>query len=610
MQKTVRIGCGAGYWGDSSIASPQLVRRGEVDYLIYDYLAEVTMSILVRQRAKDPTQGYATDFVDIAMRDVIRDIADRGIKVVTNAGGMNPAGCADALRRVMRDAGVDLRVAVVEGDEIGNRLRELQPDIREMYSGAELPPKILSANAYIGALPIRQALAAGAQIVVAGRCADSALALGALLHEFGWSEDDYDRLAAGSVAGHLLECGPQVTGGLHTDWQDIEGWDDIGYPIAECASDGSFVLTKAAGTGGRVSPATVAEQLIYETGDPAAYILPDVVCDLRQVTLTSVGPDQVKVAGAYGRAPTTTYKVGATYQDGWRSVGRMISVGAGAPIKARRAADMILARTRRIFRERNLADYRAVNIEILGTEAIYGPHARVQAPREVMMRLSVEHDDRRALEIFSREVAPSSVSTGPAFLGGGDAGRPKVTPVVRLFAVLVPKDLVPITIELDGVRQTVRIPHGEPAAAEVAIDPAPASEARPVPEQDGTLLPLVALAYGRSGDKGDTANVGIIARHPALLPVLRAQLSEQRVKDFYAHLVHGDVRRYEMPGISALNYVMTQALDGGGMASMRYDTLGKTLAQLLLEEEVLVPAELLAHCRVPKGEQQESGVAG
>jgi hypothetical protein len=595
MAKTILIGCAAAYWGDSSIASPQLVRRGPLDYLVYDYLAEVTMSILVRQRAKDPSKGYATDFIDVAMSDVIADVAARGIKVLSNAGGVNPHGCAEALRQVMRASGVDLKIAVVVGDQVDARIDEFRESSKEMFTGAPLPTKIASANAYLGAIPVAEALAAGAQIVITGRCADSALALGALMHEFGWATTDYDRLAAGSMVGHLLECGPQVTGGMHTDWQDVDGWADIGYPIAECHSDGSFVLTKHHGTGGLVSPATVSEQLIYETGDPAIYILPDVICDLTGITLEAVGPDRVQVTGARGRPPTTTYKVGATYQDGWRAVGRMISVGADAPLKAQRAAEMILARTRNIFRERNLGDYRAVNLEILGTEAIYGPHARVVAPREVTMRLSVEHEDRRALEIFSREVAPSSVSSTPALLGGGDAGRPKVTPVVKLFSFLIGKDRVPVSVEIDGKRHDVTVPSGESADAA----PAPVAATGNVTSSgDHVVLPLVALAYARSGDKGDTANIGVIARHPELLSVLRSQLTAQRVKAHFVHLVYGDVCRYELPGVSALNFVMTRALGGGGMASMRYDPLGKSFAQLLLDESIEVPVDLVRHCRV------------
>ena len=349
-EKIVRIGGASGFWGDSSVACAQLVRRGQVDYLVFDYLAELTMSILSVARAKSPDAGYATDFVDVAMKSVIRDIAAKGIKVVSNAGGVNPAGCAAALAKLAAEAGVKLRIAIVEGDDVLPRIAELRAaGVREMYSGAELPQKILSANAYLGALPIARALAAGADVVITGRCVDSAVALGPLIHEFGWREDDYDRLAAGSLAGHIAECGCQATGGLFTDWESVPRWDDIGYPILECHADGSFVVTKAPGTGGLVSRAVVAEQMLYEMGDPGAYLLPDVACDFTGVQIEEIGPDRVRVSGARGLAPTPTYKVCATYPDGYRCTAILNIIGIAAAQKAQRTAEAILARTRAIF---------------------------------------------------------------------------------------------------------------------------------------------------------------------------------------------------------------------------------------------------------------------
>ena len=300
-EKIIRVGGASGFWGDSSVACAQLVRRGQVDYLVFDYLAELTMSILSVARAKSPDAGYATDFVDVAMKSVIRDIAAKGIKVVSNAGGVNPAGCAAALAKLAEEAGVKLKIAIVEGDDVLPRIAELRAaGVREMYAGAELPQKILSANAYLGAIPIARALAAGADVVITGRCVDSAVALGPLLYEFGWREDDYGLLAAGSLAGHIIECGCQATGGLFTDWESVPRWEDIGYPIVECVADGSFVVSKAPGTGGLVSRAVVAEQMLYEMGDPGAYVLPDVVCDFTGVQVEETGPDRVRVSGARG----------------------------------------------------------------------------------------------------------------------------------------------------------------------------------------------------------------------------------------------------------------------------------------------------------------------
>jgi hypothetical protein len=591
----VRIGGASGFWGDSSVAAPQLVRRGNIDYLTFDYLAEITMSILARARAKDPSAGWATDFVDIALADLLPEIAARGIRVLANAGGMNPRGCAAALAKRAEAAGVSLRIAFVEGDDVLPLAKD------------RVPKRLLSANAYLGAFPIAAALDAGAQIVITGRCVDSALPLGALIHEFGWKRDDWDRLAAGSLAGHILECGAQGSGGLHTDWESVARWDDIGYPIAECEADGTFTVTKAPGTGGLVVPAVVAEQMLYEIGDPGAYVLPDVICDFTQVTVTSAGEERVTVRGARGRPPTAEYKVSCTYVDGLRSIGTLVIVGIDAAAKARRTAEAILTRTRAIFRERGLADYRDTLIEIIGAESIYGPHSRAGAAREVLMRLSVEHDDPRALEIFGREIAPAGTSWSPGTTGGAaGGGRPKAFPVVKLASIFVPKSEVEAFVELDGTRTLIDctppatsvLPAPPPGvrapASPDALDAVPSKPANGAGTHD---VPLVRLAWARSGDKGDIANIGVIARSPEFLELLRAQLTPERVADYFRHLVRGAVRRYDLPGIHGFNFVLEEALGGGGTASMRIDPLAKGMAQMLLDFPISVPANVAASVR-------------
>jgi hypothetical protein len=593
----IRIGGASGFWGDSSVAVPQLVRRGNVDYISFEYLAELTMSILTAARAKDPAAGWARDFVDVALEGMLPEIVERNIRLLSNAGGINPRACAAALAKAASDAGVSLRIAVVEGDDVRDRIPP----------GTELPRPPLSANAYLGAFPIAAALARGAQVVITGRCVDSALPLGAMIHEFDWSPRDWDELAAGSLAGHLLECGAQATGGLFTDWERVERWDDIGYPIAECERDGSFTITKAPGTGGLVEPATVAEQLLYEIGDPSAYVLPDVVCDFSHVTMLAGGDDRVRVAGARGRPATDTYKVSTTYLDGFRCVGTLVIVGIDAARKAERTAQAILARTRRIFAERGLADYTATNIEMIGAEHSYGPHARTTGSREVMMRLSVDHTNRRALEIFAREIAPAGTSWSPGTTGAG-GGRPKPVPLVKFASFLLPKDAVTVEVDIDGERTVVPIASGTRQDATAAQDLAGAQAAtavhngarEPLPSDAARTngasvhVPLVQLAYARSGDKGDTANIGVIARRPEFIAPLREQLTAQRVAEYFAHLARGDVRRYELPGITAFNFTLEGALGGGGMASMRIDPLGKGLAQMLLDLPIEIDAELSA----------------
>ncbi len=626
--KRVRIGGASAFWGDSAVSVPQLVRGGDLHFLSFDYLAELTMSILARARAKDPSAGWATDFVDGALADTLAEIASRRIRIVSNAGGVNPRACAAALVRHAAEAGVSLRVAVVEGDDVLALADGLRAGgTADMFSGKPLPPRLLSANAYLGAFPIAAALDRGADVVITGRCVDSALPLGALISEFGWKRDDWDLLASGSLVGHILECGAQGSGGLHTDWERVERWDDIGYPIAEVSPDGSFIVTKVPGTGGLIARAAVAEQMLYETGDPAAYLLPDVVCDFSGVTMAQDGPDRVRVSPARGRPCTATYKVSATYADGLRSIGVLTIIGIDAAAKGRRTAEAILARTRRIFAERGLADYRDTLIELLGSESVYGPHARVPQAREVVMRLSVEHDDRRALDIFSREISPAGTSWSPGTTGFG-SGRPKAAPIVRLTSFLLPKSEVDVAIEVDGVREPVEVfvaasrngvdafaaaehavtsqgpvvttsraeraggplgaPHAQPDPPRVHV-PAPADDSETI------LVPLVAVAWARSGDKGDTANIGVIARDSAYLPILREQLTAEAVAAYFAHLVRGAVKRFDLPGIGAFNFTLDEALGGGGMASMRIDPLAKGMAQMLLDIPIRVPVSLLAH---------------
>jgi hypothetical protein len=591
--KIVRIGGASGAWGDSPRATPQLLAC-PVDYLMMDYLAEVTMSLLARARLKEPAGGFPPDFVSY-LTDYLPAIAERGIKVVSNAGGVNPQGCKAALQAVCDSLGLGLKIAAVEGDDVLPIIEDLRAaDVREAVSGAPLPPRLLTANAYLGALPIKAALDQGADIVVTGRCADSALALGALMHEFGWAEDDYDRLAAGSLVGHLLECGAQGVGGLHTDWRIVPNWENIGYPIAECHADGGFILTKPQGTGGLVTPGTASEQVLYEIGDPAAYILPDVIADFSEVHLEQDGPERVRVTGARGRPPTDRYKVSATYQDGFKAVATVSIVGAEAAAKAERTAEALIARARLAFAERGLADFTATHIEALGAEASYGSGSRARGSREVLLRLVVVHADRKALDIFARELGSVGISFAPGTTGIY-SGRPKPTPQIRLFTLFIDKvTLGRPTVSLGGQRLEVEIPVGRPTGHEA---PPPATP-HPAPDDPASEpmidVPLIRLALARSGDKGDSANIAIIARHPAYVPILRREVTADRMAQHFQGLVTGPVQRFEAPGLHAFNFLLQEALGGGGMASLRIDPQGKAYGQMALEMMVRVPAALLA----------------
>ena len=585
--RIVRIGGASGSWGDSPRAIPQLLAAGP-DYLMMDFLAEVTMSLLARARMKNPDHGFPPDFIGY-LKPWLGDIAAKGVKVVSNAGGVNPAACKAAMETVCAELGLPLRVAMVEGDDVLPLIDGLRATTREHVTGAPLPDRLLTANAYLGALPIKAALAAGADIVITGRCADSALALGVLMHEFGWAADDYDRLAAGSLVGHVLECGPQATGGNHTDWQAVEGWDDIGYPIAECRADGSFVLAKPEGTGGLITPGVASEQILYEIGDPATYLLPDVVADFSSVTVAQVGPNRVAIGGAKGRAPTPSYKVSATWQDGYRAVATIAIVGPDAVAKTDKVAAAMIGRGRRALAERGLPDFTETHVEALGGEATYGSRARGQASREVVARVAVAHPDAKALDLFARELGFLGLGTAPGvtgFLGG----RPQATPVVRLYTFFIDKSAVAaprVTVGGDA-------PFEVPVPLNGAQPPASAEAALGGPTSGGVVeMPLLRLGYARSGDKGDSANIAIIARRPEWVEEIRREVTVSRMADVFGETVAGPIRRYEAPGLHAFNFLLEGALGGGGMASMRIDPQGKAYGQRALEMIVRVRADLL-----------------
>ena len=597
--RVVRIGGASGFWGDTAIAAPQLVASGQIDYLVFDYLAEVTMSILAAQRAKDPAAGYATDFVTHTMRALLPQLVARGIRVVANAGGVNPLACRDALAALAAELGVALRIGVVLGDDLLARSSALRTrGTREMTSGAPLPARLLSVNAYLGAAPIAAALAGGCDVVITGRCVDSAVTLGVLRHEFGWGAHDYDRLAQGTLAGHLIECGAQCTGGLFTDWEQVPDWGNIGFPIVEAQANGDFVVTKPSGTGGLVSPATVTEQLLYEIGDPRDYRVPDVRCDFTQVRFEQAGDERVRVTGARGRAPGGDYKVSATWADGFRTSVFLTIAGEQAAAKARRTAAAILARTAALLDARGLPGYTQTWVEVLGAEDMYGASARPDA-REVVLKIGAKSSARESLELLAREFAPAATSMAPGTCGLV-GGRPVPSPVVRLYSFLLAKAEVTVELDIAGERASIAEATGgaDPDAAP-ALPPARA-HALPALNDAGAAgaealveVPLIRLAYGRSGDKGDIANIGVIARRPEVLPWLAAFLTPERVAQHFAHRAPSRVERFDLPGSNAMNFVLHDVLGGGGMASLHTDNLAKAYAQVLLSMPVPVPAALL-----------------
>jgi hypothetical protein len=454
VKDKVRVASGQGFWGDSLEAPRQQVEGGEIDYLMLDYLAEVTMSILQKQKERDPSMGYARDFIG-AIESVLPAILNRGVKVVANAGGVNPPACAAAVR-ALASSGSDaekLRIAVVTGDDLLTRLDELIDDghpLANMESGDALSTirdRVLSANAYIGSAPIVEGLAKGANVVITGRSTDTALTMAPLRHEFGWGATDWNRLAAGIIAGHIIECGAQCSGGnCLYDWKSIPDLANVGYPIAEAYPDGTFFITKHPGTGGRVSVPSVREQLVYEMGDPHEYITPDVVADFTTIHLEQAGPDRVRVFGIEGRPATEKLKVSIAYRAGFKAVGTLVYSWPEALDKAQ-AADRIL----RERLDRLGLHFDQILTEFVGVSATHGvlagsPAGLDEIP-EVQLRVGVRGESRRDVERFTREIAPL-VLNGPPSVTGFAGGRPKVEEIVAYWPALIDKSVVTTKVEI------------------------------------------------------------------------------------------------------------------------------------------------------------------
>jgi len=592
-KKTVRIGGASGYWGDSDMSVPQLLAAGDLDYLVFDYLAEITMSIMARAQTADPEKGYALDFVFSVLKQNLPAIAAQGVKIISNAGGVNPEACGTAIRELLRDLGLNLSVAVITGDDIMEALQAgTYGSLREMYSDTALPSmeKVMSANVYLGAFPIAEALDKGADIVVTGRCVDSAVTLGACIHEFGWTAGDLDELAGGSLAGHVIECGPQATGGNFTDWREVaESIVEIGYPIAEISSDGSFTCTKPEGTGGIVTVGTVSEQIVYEIGDPQAYVLPDVICDFSQVSVRQEEKNRVTVRGAVGYAAPDTYKASITFLDGFRGRMMLAFTGFEADEKIKVLTDAALVRARKKLDVFNLPDYDEVSLEVLGTESQYGAASQVsKGAREVVGKFACKHNDRKAVDLLYKEMAGIALATPPGLAGLG-GGRPKPSPVVRLFSCAIPKTGLSVSINVDGELSNTEVIAGETLKQRNREHPLTPSK---VPAGDAVEVPLIKLAWGRSGDKGDKVNIGIIARKRSYLPYICSVLTEQVVAARFDHFLKGPVECFPMPGLYAINFLLHDVLGGGGIASIRNDPQGKSYAQILLDHPISIPTEL------------------
>lgn len=593
---TIRIGNAGGYWGDDPSALKRQIEGGPIDFITMDFLAEITMSIMQKQRSRDPEMGYAGDFITMAM-EVMELALKKKVKIIANAGGVNPTACAQALWKAASAKGFKPKIAVVRGDDIMDQIDSLIKKgvpFTNMETGdsiTDVRDRIESANIYFGASCVVEALNFDPDIVVTGRVTDTGITLAPMIKRFGWAYDDWDKLAAGIVAGHLLECGSQSTGGNFTDWHLVESFNNIGFPIAEINSNGEFILTKHEGTGGLVSVDTVREQLFYEMGNPRAYITPDVIADFTSIKLEQVGKDRVRVYGIKGYAPTDSYKVSMAYSDGYKAVGSIMISGPDARKKAEKFAD--------IFWNKIDVKVDAKETEYVGWNACQRSLNHKVEGNEIMLRLGARSQDPQVLRRFGKWI-PSLILSGPpgvCVLGG----VPKSQNVVSYWPALMPKDLVFPVVELLengklGDEKTVtKIATGNftPEDSQAQVAAKSTQDLSHALKVTDSMHSLSHICLARSGDKGDMCNVGVLARSEEAYKFLEQNLTAERVKNWFQELCHKEVIRYSLPNLSGFNFLLESALGGGGTMTLRTDAQGKTFAQALLSQKMEIPKTVL-----------------
>jgi hypothetical protein len=600
-KSVIRIGNAGGYWGDDPGALARQVHGGHLDYISMDFLAEITMSIMQKQRSNDPKLGYARDFLGM-LEEVLPTLLKNKTKIITNAGGVNPVSCAEAIQNLAAKMGLKPKIAIVYGDDILKDLQDLKAkgcEFKNMEDGRSfdsVAEHIEAANVYFGAGPVVEALKWEPDIIVTGRVTDTGITIAAMIHEFGWQPHEWDKLASGIVAGHIIECGCQSTGGNFTDWHLVPSFEKMGYPIIEMSADGTFVVTKHPNTGGLVSVDTVREQLFYEMGNPKSYITPDVVADFSTIKLAADGKDRVKITSVKGYEPTPFYKVSMAYQDGFKVLGTICISGPDARKKSETFAE--------IFWNKVGKDFVATETEFFGWNACHRSLGHQSDGNEIILRVGARDKDQGKLRKFSKMV-PALILSGPpgvCVLGGA----PKPTEVVSYWPALMPKSAVKPRVALfdsgvidERIVNADVIGSFEPSSmhsqkadkAKQNVRDAIASG------QSAESVPLSSIALGRSGDKGDMANIGILARSPKAFEWLDSWLTAQRVKDLFQEICFGTVVRYKLDNMSGYNFLLDASLGGGGTLTLRTDAQGKTFAQALLRQMAPVPKDVLDDIR-------------
>jgi len=596
MKTKIRIANAGGFWGDDLGVLRRQLEGGEIDYISSDFLAEVTMSILRKQQLKNESLGYVTDFVDQIV-DVADLMKSKGVRMITNAGGINPIGCARKILSELEKKGVSLKIAVVDGDNIVERIGEFYPgqaNFKNMDSGEDFDTiidNIQSANVYLGVPPLLKALESGADLILAGRVTDTSVTMAPMIHELGWKLNDWDKLAAGLVAGHIIECGAQSTGGNFTDWQKVPRWDNMGYPIVEMDQSGAFTVYKHENTGGLISIDTIREQLVYEMGNPDQYISPDVVADFTHLKLEELDTNKVLVSGAKGYPSTPYLKVSMAFEDGYKATSSIVISGGRVLNKAQEFET--------IFWERLNTQYLKKNTEFVGYNACHQHLAEDIDPNEVLLRLSVYDTDVSKLKNFSMSIAPLILSGPPGVAVIG--GRARMQQVITYWPTLIPKECIVSAVHVLNEKGVVTESHdiGSVLGNEEELIFMDITEhtdfVDPAWEDDRLItVPLREICLARSGDKGDTVNVGVLARSEEIYQYLKHDLSAKKVKNMFGGLTKGKVTRFEIDNLLALNFLLEESLDGGGTKSLMIDAQGKTFASALLNQEIMIPEKLLS----------------
>jgi hypothetical protein len=601
--RTVRIGAGQGFYGDSLLPVLDVAKYGDVKYIAFDTLAELTLAILEKGRKKDPSAGYTKDVVPM-MRNLLPICHERGIKLITNAGGINPKGAAEAVAAVAKELGLSLKIACVTGDDIYGRLDDLEAagvSFLDKESGQPLGAireKLLFASVYLGARPIAKALEMGADVVITGRTTDTAQFLGPMIYEFGWGEQDWDRLAQGIILGHLMECSGQVAGGnLQVGWENVPDLHRIGYPVAEVSEDGSFILTKPANTGGLVDVRTVKEQFLYEIHDPTTYITPDVICDLSTTQIKPAGENRVSVSGTKGRPAPPTLKALLGYSDGWMGEGYISFAWPKAYSKAKRAAEIVRARLamQGVQPEEILEEY-------IGINSLWGKIAPEPTDEdlinEVRLRMAIRTQNKKDCDVLAREFPPLLLSGPPT--ASAVAGTPQARELMGLWSTLIPRELIEPATRVEVIAVEGSGAARPTAAPAVTMPPIIDIEAAtpdltmpPIIDFEAVLpkrVRLIELCHARSGDKGDASDISLFANDERAWAIIREHVTLEKVAAYFAPVASGPVERWEVPNVMALKFLVHGALGGGAPRSLRSDNLGKTFASALLRMEIQLEA--------------------